>query len=221
MLGTSSSLLFDVLAGVYDALGFGAVADETFRDLVISRVVEPTSTLDTGRVLTDLGQQPANERTMRRTLGRAQQRGYPDVIATACFTRAGWTRQRRWSATQLLTALVAATRSEQGLRVIPVSTSSSSKACASIPECSRTGSEEAGVDDTGSGSSVVVTLATPPRTTGRGRFESWVPRRFRDAAAIRASAHPVRSPGGRRLTTMTTSVIAPMPEAAFTRASAQ
>jgi hypothetical protein len=41
---------------------------------VISRIVEPTSILDTGRVLTDLGQSPVNERTMRRTLGRAQQR---------------------------------------------------------------------------------------------------------------------------------------------------
>jgi hypothetical protein len=57
-------------------------------DLVISRIVEPISILDTGRVLTDLGQSPVNERTMRRTLGRAQQRGYRDVVATACFNQA-------------------------------------------------------------------------------------------------------------------------------------
>lgn len=88
VIGTSSRLLFDVLAQVYAGLGFAAVGDATFRDLVISRIVEPTSILDTGRVLTDLGQEPANERTMRRTLGRAQQRGYRDVVATACFNHA-------------------------------------------------------------------------------------------------------------------------------------
>jgi hypothetical protein len=88
VVGTSSRLLFDVLAHVYDDLGFAAVGDATFRDLVISRIVEPTSILDTGRVLTDLGRTPANERTMRRTLSRSQQRGYRDVVATACFNHA-------------------------------------------------------------------------------------------------------------------------------------
>ncbi len=43
VIGTSSRLLFDVLAEVYSGLGFGAVGDETFRDLVIARIVEPTS----------------------------------------------------------------------------------------------------------------------------------------------------------------------------------
>jgi Transposase DDE domain len=88
VVGTCSPLLFDVLAGVFDDLGFGVVADETFRDLVIARIVEPTSILDTGRVLTDLGRAPASERTMRRTLGRIQERGYRDQIATACFDHA-------------------------------------------------------------------------------------------------------------------------------------
>lgn len=88
VVGTASGLLFDVLAGVYDALGLAAVGDEVFRDLVISRIVEPTSILDTGRVLSDLGRQPVNERTMRRTLERAHKRGYRDVIATACFNHA-------------------------------------------------------------------------------------------------------------------------------------
>ncbi len=88
VVGTSSRLLFEVFAGVYSDLGFGVVADETFRDLVIARIVEPTSILDTGRVLSDLGQAPASEKTMRRTLGRAQRRGYRDQIATVCFHHA-------------------------------------------------------------------------------------------------------------------------------------
>jgi hypothetical protein len=88
VVGTSSQLLFDVLAEVYTALGFAVVGDDTFRDLVIARIVEPTSILDTGRVLTDLGQSPASERTMRRTLARCVGRGYRDQIATACFNDA-------------------------------------------------------------------------------------------------------------------------------------
>jgi hypothetical protein len=85
VVGTASGLLFDALAGIYDALGFDAVGDAVFRDLVISRIVEPTSLLDTGRVLTDLGRTAVNERTMRRALDRALTRGYRDQIATACF----------------------------------------------------------------------------------------------------------------------------------------
>jgi hypothetical protein len=55
---------------------------------VIARIVEPTSILDTGRVLTDLGRVPASEKTMRRTLGRAQQRKYREQVAAACFSHA-------------------------------------------------------------------------------------------------------------------------------------
>ena len=47
---TNSRLLYDVIGGVYDWLGFDAVADWVFRDLVIARIVEPTSKLDASRV---------------------------------------------------------------------------------------------------------------------------------------------------------------------------
>jgi hypothetical protein len=88
VVATSCRLLFDVLAGVYDDLGFGVVGDETFRDLVIARIVEPTSILDMNRVLGELGQVAASEKTMRRTLTRCADRGYRDKIATACFAHA-------------------------------------------------------------------------------------------------------------------------------------
>ncbi len=89
VVGTDSRVLFQALACVYADLGFGdAVADNVFRDLVIARVVEPTSLLDVARVLKDLGQDPASYTTMRRTLARAQQRGYRDHIATCCFAHA-------------------------------------------------------------------------------------------------------------------------------------
>lgn len=52
---THSRLLYGVLAEVYDWLGFDAVGDAVFRDLVIARIVEPTSKADASRVLADLG----------------------------------------------------------------------------------------------------------------------------------------------------------------------
>jgi hypothetical protein len=88
VVATCSRALFDALAGVYDDLGFGVLGDGVFRDLVVARIVEPTSILDTGRVLLDLGRAPASEKTMRRTLGRCVGRGYRDQIAAACFAHA-------------------------------------------------------------------------------------------------------------------------------------
>ena len=88
VVGTDSRILFDALSGVFTALGFDGLGDEVFRDLVIARVVEPTSLLDAGRVLRDLGQAPASYATMKRTLGRAGAGKYRDRIATWCFKHA-------------------------------------------------------------------------------------------------------------------------------------
>jgi Transposase DDE domain len=88
VVSTDSRVLFEALAGVFTSLGFDALADEVFRDLVIARLVEPTSILDTGRVLTDLGRKPASEKTMRRTLTRAHQGTYRDKVAALCFEHA-------------------------------------------------------------------------------------------------------------------------------------
>ena len=77
---TTSRLLYDTLAVVFDDLGFDVVADACFRDLVIARVVEPTSILDTVRVLRDLGCAPASEKTMRRTLARCASGKYRDQL---------------------------------------------------------------------------------------------------------------------------------------------
>jgi hypothetical protein len=60
-----------------------------FRDLVIARIVEPTSLLDADRVLAELGRTSASLSTRKRTLGRAHAGGYRDRIAAACFAYAG------------------------------------------------------------------------------------------------------------------------------------
>ena len=88
VVGTDSRVLFNALAGVFTALGFDGLGDEVFRDLVIARVVEPTSLLDAGRVLRDLGQSPASYATMKRTLARAAAGKYRDRVATWCFEHA-------------------------------------------------------------------------------------------------------------------------------------
>jgi hypothetical protein len=88
VISTASRVLYDVLAGVFTSLGFDALGDDVFRDLVIARIVEPTSILDTGRVLIDLGCKPASEKTMRRTLARCGKGGYRDKLAALCFARA-------------------------------------------------------------------------------------------------------------------------------------
>lgn len=88
VVATASRVLYEALARVYADLGFGALGDGVFRDLVIARVVEPTSLLDNGRVLTDLGQDPASYATMKRTLVRAGTRKYRDQVAAWCFEHA-------------------------------------------------------------------------------------------------------------------------------------
>lgn len=85
VVAMGSRVLFDALAGVYTGLGFDALGDEVFRDLVIARVVEPTSLLDTGRVLRDLGVTPASYSTMKRTLSKVKTAKYRDQVAAACF----------------------------------------------------------------------------------------------------------------------------------------
>ena len=88
-VGTSSRLLYDVLAFVYDRLGFNVVGDAVFRDLVIARIVEPTSKADSMRVLTDLGADVVSYRTIQRHLAQVGPGGYRDLIATRCFAHAG------------------------------------------------------------------------------------------------------------------------------------
>jgi hypothetical protein len=84
--GKRSALLWHVLASVYARLGFDAVNDAAFQQLVLARIIEPTSKADSLRVLDEIGVPHASLRTMFRSLQRAAVGGYRDQIATACFT---------------------------------------------------------------------------------------------------------------------------------------
>ncbi len=85
---THSRLLYDVLGAVYDWLGFDVVDDAVFRDLVIARIVEPTSKVDAARVLTDLGTDTVSYRTIQRHLVKVNTGKYRDAIAGKCFAHA-------------------------------------------------------------------------------------------------------------------------------------
>ncbi len=82
---SSSRLLVEVIQDAWNVLGFGVVEDEGFFQLVLARLVEPTSMVDSRRVLEELGVIPAHYSTFKRALTRAGDRDYRGRIAKACF----------------------------------------------------------------------------------------------------------------------------------------
>jgi hypothetical protein len=85
VVSTGSLVLWQVLAEAYSGLGFDAVGDDTFRKLVLARIVEPTSKADTIRVLAEVGVVAPSLRTIFRALGRCIARDYRDTLARACL----------------------------------------------------------------------------------------------------------------------------------------
>ena len=83
-----SALLWQVLTEAYTRLGFDAVDDEAFAQLVLARIIEPTSKADSIRVLGEIGAPVVSLRTMFRSLQRAAERDYRSTIAAACFNHA-------------------------------------------------------------------------------------------------------------------------------------
>lgn len=80
-----SSLLIDTIATVYQHLGFDQVGDQVFFDLVLARLVEPTSKLDSLRVLAEIGASVPHYNTLLNAVKRAQDRGYRETITRKCF----------------------------------------------------------------------------------------------------------------------------------------
>ena len=82
-----SRLLWEVLHGAYRRLGLGEAVggDRAFEQMVLARLIEPTSKAQVPRVLGDLGLEPVSVRTLFRSLARAQERGYRESISNALF----------------------------------------------------------------------------------------------------------------------------------------
>ena len=83
--GKRSQLLIDVVAEAWQRLGFDVIHDEAFFQLVLARLVEPTSKLDSLRVVADLGLAPVHLSTVKRCLKRCAEKDYRDRVALACF----------------------------------------------------------------------------------------------------------------------------------------
>src|SRR5687768_15781839 len=68
--GTASLIVWEALAAVYGSLGFDRLADNAFKALVLSRIIEPTSKADTVRVPAELGVPGPSRVTFMRCLKR-------------------------------------------------------------------------------------------------------------------------------------------------------
>ena len=73
-----SRLLWEVLHGAYRRLGLGEAVggDRAFEQMVLARLVDPSSKAQVPCVLGDLGLESVSVRTLFRSLGRCGQRGY-------------------------------------------------------------------------------------------------------------------------------------------------
>jgi Transposase DDE domain len=90
---TSSRMghLLDALARGYDVLGFGQATggDEVFRQLVLARIIEPASKLDSLRVLEEAGVAPASYATFKRRLPAYAKPSWRQGLSAACAAYAG------------------------------------------------------------------------------------------------------------------------------------
>src|SRR4029077_14275364 len=79
------------LCAAYQVLGFGAATggDAVFRDLVLARIIEPTSKADSLRVLAETGVEPVDYRTVTRRLPVIAKPAVRQALSSACAARAG------------------------------------------------------------------------------------------------------------------------------------
>jgi hypothetical protein len=72
-------------------LGFELVTkgDNVFRDLVLARIIEPTSKVDESRVLSEVDVEPASYATLKRRLPAYAQPSWRQLLATVCAAHAG------------------------------------------------------------------------------------------------------------------------------------
>jgi Transposase DDE domain len=91
ILSSRSGHLWDGLCRAYGVLGFDRVlgGDEVLRDLVLARIIEPTSKIDAERVLTETGVAAASYRTVKRRLPVIAKPAVRQALSAACAAYAG------------------------------------------------------------------------------------------------------------------------------------
>jgi Transposase DDE domain len=83
--------LLDALGRAYDVLGLGRACggDQVFRQLVLARIIEPASKLDSLRVLEEAGEEPASYATLKRRLPAYAAASWRHKLSAACAAHAG------------------------------------------------------------------------------------------------------------------------------------
>jgi len=91
ILSPRMGYLWDALVRAYTVLGFedAAGGDEVFRALVLARIIEPVSKLDSLRVLGEVGVPAPSYSTVKRRLPGFAKPEFRKALAGACATRAG------------------------------------------------------------------------------------------------------------------------------------
>jgi transposase len=84
-----SDLLWKTLQKQYQKLGFDQLNDEVFEALCLARIVEPSSKLDSLRILADLGLVKFDQNKLYRCLAKAADQNYRKIISQACFEHVG------------------------------------------------------------------------------------------------------------------------------------
>jgi hypothetical protein len=91
IVATKSTPLWESLCRAYRVLGFDKATggDEVFRDLVLARIIEPTSKIDSLRVLAETGVEPVDYRTVTRHLPMFAKPAVRQTLSKACAAHAG------------------------------------------------------------------------------------------------------------------------------------
>ncbi|WP_267618939.1 IS1634 family transposase, partial [Gordonia bronchialis] len=85
------AVLLDALSNIYSELGFASKTngDNVFRDLVLARIIEPTSKLDSLRVLAEAGVDAPSYATVTRHLRTFAEPQWQRGLSRACAQHAG------------------------------------------------------------------------------------------------------------------------------------
>ena len=90
IVSSRMAYLWDGLCAAYVRLGFdrAACGDEVFRDLVLARIIEPTSKADSLRVLAETGVNTVTYRTLTRHLPRFAEPDFGAALSKRCAAQA-------------------------------------------------------------------------------------------------------------------------------------
>ncbi len=78
--------LYELLSGLYDKLGLGSFSDPLIKDLVIARIYQPASKLETTEILTDSFGKEYSLKTVYRHLKQALEKGLKEKFQEALIS---------------------------------------------------------------------------------------------------------------------------------------